>query len=434
MVFEKRHALVRTKRTWLLVAQFVAVLPEFGLMPWLVSHDGYYFVASMITTATVMVLALAWLRWLQVRFLDVRADATGLYLGGRLACARASIPLAHTIRDRGMVVVRVARAFRPTEIVVEDEQEAGALTAALRLDEGHSVVRLWMTDGTIARALARGALGLATCVVGIGSVLFFYSAGPGPTLVASAIFVSGLLVLLARGNLTLSVGADGVHVRRWLGGARFVRYSDIQRVTTNRGTVSLELRNDSTLMMSHGGRARAVWLLGRDTQNEAEAIFTRVASQVEIHRVRELASSIHALLARGARPTERWLGALRVCSDASASFRAAAIPPDVLWSVVEDTTAPPSSRVGAAVALRGTLDHAATARLTRAAEACAAPRIRVALERVARANDDVGFTSALDMLDAEDATGHDPASVRAYTPVTASPSSRELSPDGRRSP
>jgi hypothetical protein len=410
--FEKRHALVRTKRTWLFVAQAVAVLPQIVVIHRLVLYPGDYLVASMITMATVITFGVAWQRWWQVRFFDVRADAAGFYLGGHLACPRSSIRLAHTIRDRGRVVVRLARRLRPIEIVVEDEEEACALTDALRLDAGRSVAKLRMADGTIARAFARVGLALATYVVLMGSfLLFFHTAGPGVAVVASVIFLGGYVFILARGHLTVSVGADGVHVGRWMGRARFLRYADIRRVTKDGPTVCIELRNDTTLTMSRGGGARVRWLLGSQ-EDEAQAIFARVASQVEVHRVRELASSVHGLLAKGARPTEKWLSALRICSDASASFRAAAIPPDVLWSVVEDTTAPPTSRVGAAVALRGALDHAATARLTLAAEGCAAPGVRVALERVARAKDDAGLTSALDVLDAEDANLGQPASMR----------------------
>jgi predicted transcriptional regulator len=55
----------------------------------------------------------------------------------------------------------------------------------------------------------------------------------------------------------------------------------------------------------------------------------------------------------------------------------------MVWRVVEDPGVAPSDRAAAAVALGARLDDADRSRLRRIAEACAAPRLRVALETIA---------------------------------------------------
>ena len=69
-----------------------------------------------------------------------------------------------------------------------------------------------------------------------------------------------------------------------------------------------------------------------------------------------------------------------------------AVPVEVLWRVVEDPTAATTARAGAAFALRSTLDDDGKARLRIVADACAAPKLRVALDELATGEDDVADT------------------------------------------
>ena len=397
--FDKRRAVVRTKRTWLFVAQLAPAAAFIGLVPRLLPDAAAYFGVGGIALTIVVLLGQSWQRWLRVRSVDVRADAAGVYLGGGLAAGRTAILRAHFLRDRGTTFVRVVRRLRPLEIFVEDEQEGRRLIAALRLDPAHSVVRLGLSEGDVAQGFVRvGVLSLGWAVGWLVSMMLFFMAGTLFGLAALSVPVA-CAILFARGQLTLSVGADGVHIRRCLGVARFIRYADIKHLTTRGPTLSLELQDGSTLTMSHGVGARARWLIGSEVQDDADALFSRVSAHVEHHRASARASSAHASLARGSRPAEEWLRELRVRSEASATWRVAAIPEAVLWTIVEDSTAPPTSRVGAAVALWGGLDATGTARLRVAAQACAAPRVRVALEAAARPDDESALTAALDALD-----------------------------------
>jgi hypothetical protein len=89
------------------------------------------------------------------------------------------------------------------------------------------------------------------------------------------------------------------------------------------------------------------------------------------------------MLARGTRTTSEWLRDVAHASDEHASFRTPAVPPDVLWRIVEDPTMVSTARAGAAIALRTGLDDEGRARLRVLADACASPRLRIALEHTA---------------------------------------------------
>jgi hypothetical protein len=79
------------------------------------------------------------------------------------------------------------------------------------------------------------------------------------------------------------------------------------------------------------------------------------------------------------------------------------MPADVLWRVAEDAFASADARAGAAMALRAALDDHGRTRLRVAADACATPELRAALEAIASDEDDV--TQALDELDARQRGG-----------------------------
>jgi hypothetical protein len=76
------------------------------------------------------------------------------------------------------------------------------------------------------------------------------------------------------------------------------------------------------------------------------------------------------------------------------------VPAEVLLAVVENESAAPDARAGAAVALRRTsADPASRERIRIAAQACAEPKLRVALESVARGAPDEDLVGPLDALE-----------------------------------
>ena len=176
--FDKPGVVLRTKRASLLVGQLALGALLIGLTLRFVTQGDGWFRLSAITLAMTVSLSQAWQRWLRVRRVDMRADATGIYLGGHLAAKRTAILRAHVIRERGTTFVRVVRRVWPLEIFVDSEEEGQRLIAALRLDPAHSLVRLTVSEGTVAWALVRiGVLGLAWLVVSVASATLFVVAG-----------------------------------------------------------------------------------------------------------------------------------------------------------------------------------------------------------------------------------------------------------------
>ena len=98
----------------------------------------------------------------------------------------------------------------------------------------------------------------------------------------------------------------------------------------------------------------------------------------------------NTLLARGRRPAEEWLTAVRKqAAPGNESYRSATLPEDRLWSVVEDPGADPTARVGAAVALRAQLRVAGVEKRIRiAAGTTALPEVREAFAEIADEPDD----------------------------------------------
>jgi hypothetical protein len=80
------------------------------------------------------------------------------------------------------------------------------------------------------------------------------------------------------------------------------------------------------------------------------------------------------------------------------TFRQAAVTIEQLWGVVEDATANASMRAAAAIALGRRGDDKTKKRLRVAAQATAAPQLRVALEHAAD-GEDGELADALDELD-----------------------------------
>jgi hypothetical protein len=96
----------------------------------------------------------------------------------------------------------------------------------------------------------------------------------------------------------------------------------------------------------------------------------------------------------------RELRALAVARD----YREVQVDSERLWRLLDDPAAAPASRAGAALAL-SSIDAASRTRLRVAAEACAEPRLRVALSRVADGAPDDALEEALAPLAAAAESG-----------------------------
>jgi hypothetical protein len=285
---------------------------------------------------------------------------------------------------------------------VTSTEEGRALLRALGLDASQSVA----TFRTLSRVLARRRFGFGLgAAFGAAYVSFITTAGRHPSSVAVAMFVLALAVALGLtvAPTRLSVGADGI-VLRWLGRQRFIGYEDIELVTRfdrswGRSRIvglSLLLRSNEQVMVpissSNWPKAGAV-----------DLIEERIREAMETYRTGGAAADA-ALLRRGERRLGEWVAALRALgAGANADMRTAPVPRERLFRIVEDPACAPTDRAAAAVALGGdgALDDDGRARLRAVAEATAAPRLRVAIEKAAAAPDSAELEAALADVEGE---------------------------------
>ena len=169
----------------------------------------------------------------------------------------------------------------------------------------------------------------------------------------------------------IKVGIDGVYVMG-SGPATFHAWSNVDDVSADVENIVLRRRGQVVLRLQ---------LDGAD-QSRSRALVARFAeAMAAAERARNDPSHLHAAhaVSAAAAGNDRFLASTHGATD----YRQAAVPRDQLWEVVEGAAADPSARVLAAEALSTTtLDADDRARLRIAAEHCAEPRVRVALEQL----------------------------------------------------
>jgi hypothetical protein len=365
---------------------------------------GMMLVMAVYTSA--MLLWGWWRRnWRPRRVAAIAEGSTaGLRLDGAL------VP-RETLRDGVLVprhgaplLVRIRRRARPAiELEMEDEGAARGLLRALGLDVGHAVATF--------RAGSRFVRYQAPLLVGFGVLMVAAMGWMGGS---SALGISpdralhGTLAVLAVGVLallpiavpsTIVVGADGL-VIRWLGSQRVVPFAEVVglelRPVRFLDTVMLEVKQRS-------GRVDAIALHPRTA--DAEAVLLRLREAMALKRGEACAGVSVEGLARRGRALPAWIASLRaIGAGAHATHRDAAVAPESLWRVVEDAAVDGEARAAAAVALTSDLDDAGRSRLRAAARSIAAPRLRIALDAAAGA-DEAALAEALAALEEDEARG-----------------------------
>lgn len=175
--------------------------------------------------------------------------------------------------------------------------------------------------------------------------------------------------LLFRGASKIAVGVDGIYV----GGtsrARFYAYRDLDEV---------RVRNGDLELVRHGRVALRLQLHGEDATRR-DAILARI--RAALARVNDVARDAAANFVTS-RSTDKVASAVRGGVD----YRMPSVSHDALWALVEGSGVDATTRKAAAEALAGTGDGTEAERLRVAAARCADPRVRVALEELASAED-----------------------------------------------
>jgi hypothetical protein len=200
----------------------------------------------------------------------------------------------------------------------------------------------------------------------------------------------GLLVLNAIWPTKITVGRDGVLV----GGLLRRSFYPFAKIA------SVQKTNWGVMLVRESGRE--VEIRTESKENPKASASREALLHLVEERVKDLAgqrgeANAAVLLARGGRSVEEWTSALRALGGGGdvGGYRAAAIPTEEMWRILEDPTSDATARAAAAVALRGSLDDAGRARVRAAAEESASPKVRVALQAAAGAGDDAELAQAL---------------------------------------
>jgi hypothetical protein len=181
---------------------------------------------------------------------------------------------------------------------------------------------------------------------------------------AFAVSALGGAALFRRAS-KVAVGVDGVRVQG-TSRTRFYAYRDLDAARLNRTDIEL-VRKDRVVLR--------LQLHGEDAARRG-AVLDRIRSAID--RVKEGRAAVAAQMVSTAHAED-----LASAAGGGANYRGAALTRDQIWALVEGPEIDSTARRSAAEALAKTSDEADRARLHVAAERCAAPEVRVAIERLA---------------------------------------------------
>ncbi|UQA61639.1 hypothetical protein [Polyangium aurulentum] len=321
----------------------------------------------------------------------VEADAEGVRVNGQLVAPQARIRNGFVVPNApGKHKVRIERRMAlPLELRVSDENEGRAMLRALGLDATQRA----MTFMLPSRAISDWKFSIPSSIAAF--VIFSQFNAQldklGRMTPVTMLSMMALLSVLVVGFLfltrtKLTVGADGLWVSQ-LGQRRFYRYDEIAGVDTWKRGLSKNRKWEGIALRLRSGEQVKIGVQtngdGPEHGERIHVITERVRAAMESHRRGDPAADA-ALLGRGERDMDDWIRSLRAMgSGAAADHRTAPLDPERLWRIVEDPRATPDARVGAAVALGGSVDENVRTRLKTAAAAVAAPKLRIALEAAA---------------------------------------------------
>lgn len=311
---------------------------------------------------------------------------------GKLLARRDELIDGVLVPDPSGMRVRVRRKGLKEQLLfsVGDDDQGHALLRALGFDVTQSVAELkgasdifrWPVWKQLLAVLAP-VFGVIVPASAIGSAVLGQAAGAMSLLIVPAI---AFIFTLVFSPTHVRIGVDGV-VIRWMRRERFVPFSQVTKVQKYTYSSGTKTYVGVELVLKGGGAERVVCGQQGWIKTDVDQMLGRINEAFELHR--EMGGEAAPnLLARGERSTRAWVTALRgIGAGANTDLRTAPVPAESLLRVVEDASAAPALRVGAAVAaLAGQPD--AKPRIRVAAGTTASPKLRIALERVAETPDD----------------------------------------------
>lgn len=325
----------------------------------------------------------------------VAADASGVTLGTeRIPRAEIADALLLPVVG-GFPIVRVSRKgkLQPAiDVVVRDEGEARKLISALGFDATQRTATFRVGSfflgkyrwSMFAIVPIMFGMGLAAGAIGHAVIPLMYA----------AIFAVAFAALWPS---WLVVGADGL-LLRWLWLRKFVPAQKIVTATRYDKSFGRSRVRGVALSLESGEQLEVPVTTSRWDDERLAIILERIHEVMELQRSGAAVAEDALLLARGSQSTAEWVRRLRALGEgATAQLRVAPMQPERLWRVALDPAAASPARAAAAVALSGSLDDEGRARLRVAAEATAAPKLRVVLDRAVEGNEEE-LIAALDEL------------------------------------
>jgi len=266
------------------------------------------------------------------------------------------------------------------------EHERDAYAVLDRLGVGPERRRVAVTLGSVGRPLLAGCVAFPLAAI-LGAMMIRELAPLGPdTLKALALMLfmvaSTLIARRVAEPREIVIGADGVLVRSvW--GTRLVPFAEIEDALCAGNRLLLHLRDP------RGGRREKLFVLRGHDAGIAAGLADRIADAIRAAGGKPSASAAAELDPAG-RPLHAWRAALGKLLTGGGDYRRSALGADHLIAVLEDASAPPARRIGAAIALRDGVHPEARARVRIAADACADEDVRAALEAAAAEEIDEG--------------------------------------------
>ena len=269
-------------------------------------------------------------------------------------------------------VLRAALRALVAPVVDESEPQRAELAS----DEiGFGAVAITGETRTAVGAMI--ALDLGALLLALSSPRAFHDPRIVAGLVAYAVVALGGAALFRHAS-QVAVGVDGVLVKG-TSRTRFFAYRDLDAARVDGGDLEL-VRGDRVVLR--------LQLHGEDASKRS-AVLTRIRDAID--RVKEGRGAVSAQLVASATRDQ-----LVRAAGGAADYRGAALTRDQLWALVEGPEIEEGARCAAAEALARTSGPEEKARLRVAAEHCAAPAVRVAIEKLA-----------------EEALAEEPAAARA---------------------
>lgn len=354
----------------------------------LIGHLPWFGAGVVAWNAGMWATLLAWKSnpWARTARGIVSADERGLHLDGRRLLRRERMKRAYlqpsAVGDAPVIRVYGQSWLDEVEVPVPDEEKGRALLAAMRIDTSHAIVQFHCPSPILQSFVLRVASGVLflAALRGLASL--------GEIVPAYFLAMALLFAMVVYFPMTVSVGADGLKTS-WFGVGRFLAYKDIATVASDEKGVLLTMTSGKTERLDTAWYGRTGSLLSRVFGVRGDVLAERI-QQGRFARALDLGDTDTAtLLKPDARPIREWIGRMRALgAGASASFRAAAIPEERLWRLLENPAIDDAARAGAAVALSAGADDEVRARLRLATEASVSPKIRVAIEAAASGDDD----------------------------------------------